>query len=557
MSVQLLDLFPGTKEKQSFSLDHSNPSHMEYILYSLGGERVLKEEFPSVHTALKNSQKINKNAKANSNYSLFDTHKENNFQLSYLTFTHSNTNKTTNKTPNIGCVFYTNSAPYGYIHPHVLVRTGIIDIDQKKVLASRSQNINNHSGLHKLPLQFDINEHVDIDSPRQFIAYAIWHCIVDVEGTPVLKSEVRISNIMPYFTKMYDFVKSFSMDPLKKDVFSSPIKVSFGRDDTGADKNYGHGLGEYHDGAVSFMYQFPFSGNIVLAKDYYPYPSIAHGEQLAWALSLTMMVPKMSDLKNPVEKAHVTTTPGSTRADFTFSEEWNMVTVHQSDATQWQQSTLNSGFYLNIAYKPSGGGPKETPYYFNTYSVDGGGYSSTTPTLEIPLIQVLWGCFGRDTVIRMADGGERRIDAIKEGDAVLTAEGTPVTVRGIIKGKEQQLWVLETIDGHKLAVSATHPVFTANRGPVKACKLFPGDEILLADGKNSTLKFIYPEEYQDDVYNLNTGDKGARLVANGIIAGDYAVQNTVEAPAPMAPLSPHVQSAVSEMERLFAHMSKV
>lgn len=121
-------------------------------------------------------------------------------------------------------------------------------------------------------------------------------------------------------------------------------------------------------------------------------------------------------------------------------------------------------------------------------------------------------CFAQETLIRMADGQEKRINAIRAGDKVLSVSGEDVRVMNIISGIEEKVVVLVTQSGKRIRLTSDHPVQTRQRGvqPVKA--LLVTDKVKTADGNFEEIDNLYTEMYNDRVYNLCLEKKVSSLV---------------------------------------------
>lgn len=152
-------------------------------------------------------------------------------------------------------------------------------------------------------------------------------------------------------------------------------------------------------------------------------------------------------------------------------------------------------------------------------------YISTGRDVYIPEIEYYWGCFGKDTQIQMADGTQKKITEIKAGDWVAVYEEEAREVLRLTSGTEPKLVHIETEDGSRIALTDNHPILTA-RGIVMACQVSPADQMVMADGAKSPVRFVYLEDYHDNIYNLDLGKDAAHLIyADGFIAGDLGSQN--------------------------------
>lgn len=144
--------------------------------------------------------------------------------------------------------------------------------------------------------------------------------------------------------------------------------------------------------------------------------------------------------------------------------------------------------------------------------------------IEIEPITIQWGCLAKGTKITMADGSERAIEGICPQELVRTSDGGTTSVKEVISGREDQLVFLETFNDCTLSLTKTHPVKTT-RGIVRARELTAADIICTANGE-SKIKSIYMQDYNDKVYSLVL-DTTAAIFCNGIVTGDFAMQNNL------------------------------
>lgn len=150
-------------------------------------------------------------------------------------------------------------------------------------------------------------------------------------------------------------------------------------------------------------------------------------------------------------------------------------------------------------------------------------YTVGSGALEIEKINLKWGCLAEDTMIEMGDGISKKISSIEIGDVVKTQSGQAAVIN-IYKGTEEELVCLETTNGHVLRMTKSHPVKT-KRGFISADKLTAADVVETVDG-DSMVKYLYMQEYGVTVYNLELEPSGA-MICNGIIAGDFDMQNSL------------------------------
>ncbi|MCM1166891.1 MAG: Hint domain-containing protein [Lachnospiraceae bacterium] len=143
---------------------------------------------------------------------------------------------------------------------------------------------------------------------------------------------------------------------------------------------------------------------------------------------------------------------------------------------------------------------------------------------KIPYINILWGCFANDTLIRMENGKSLPIEQIKVGDKVMTKDGDMRSVSEIVTGNEEQLVYIETSGANHIRVSRDHPMLTTD-GMIKAEELTAGTILVTANG-NESIESLYLVDYNNTAYNLRLDSSGV-LIANNFYAGDFEAQNSM------------------------------
>lgn len=152
-------------------------------------------------------------------------------------------------------------------------------------------------------------------------------------------------------------------------------------------------------------------------------------------------------------------------------------------------------------------------------------YWGTGSELRIPTLRLVWGCVAEDTQITMADGTSRQISELKQGDWIISGDGSAAEIATVYSGPEKELYVLELADGTKLRASNTHPVRTA-AGFVSMNHIMVGDSVQMQDGSMQQVISVKTEEYSGKVYNLQLYGEKRNMYCNGILAGDFITENT-------------------------------
>lgn len=176
----------------------------------------------------------------------------------------------------------------------------------------------------------------------------------------------------------------------------------------------------------------------------------------------------------------------------------------------------------------------------------GGQYNKSKGNkVVIPYLYIQWGCFGQNTILKMADGTQKPVSEIELGEYVMDDEGNSAAVREVYTGQEESLFQIQTESGKILELTAGHPVLT-EIGMVRACNLAPGAVLCTEEGREEIAE-LKETEYHGTVYSLDCG--GAHLIANGLIAGDFVCQN--EAKKKKSPeVSENTRALMEEMKRM-------
>lgn len=152
-------------------------------------------------------------------------------------------------------------------------------------------------------------------------------------------------------------------------------------------------------------------------------------------------------------------------------------------------------------------------------------YKGSGIELKIHTLRMLWGCVAEDTIVTLADGRERRICDLKQGDCILSGDGSVAEISTVYSGEEKELYVLELADGRKLKGTGTHPVMTP--AGFKALKdILCTDQVQTQDGSMQQAVSVRKEPYGGKVYNLQLCDGKKGMYCNGILAGDFITENS-------------------------------
>lgn len=142
---------------------------------------------------------------------------------------------------------------------------------------------------------------------------------------------------------------------------------------------------------------------------------------------------------------------------------------------------------------------------------------------KIKKLMLQWGCLGKDTLLLMADGSQKKICDIHNDDWVSTGKGKAKVI-GTYHGMEEDIAHIVTESGKKVLTTIGHPILT-ERGWLRVMDMNAADKVIMADGTVENLAGLYCTPYNDVVYNIELEGDVHQLIADGIVVGDYVMQN--------------------------------
>lgn len=161
----------------------------------------------------------------------------------------------------------------------------------------------------------------------------------------------------------------------------------------------------------------------------------------------------------------------------------------------------------------------------------GSGLHPSANTGTILPLRLLWGCLSEGTRIRMADGTEKLVEQVLQGDHILSRDGSSAVVENVITGQEECFICVNTSCGRTLKCSSGHPILTTN-GMIKASDLKGSHRLISEDGETG-LTGIWTEP-GGNVFNFLLcgveGQKAVLMLANGLWVGDHLLQNSIAMP---------------------------
>lgn len=208
---------------------------------------------------------------------------------------------------------------------------------------------------------------------------------------------------------------------------------------------------------------------------------------------------------------------------------------------------LSGRFVLEVEHERYMGTDHDT-YEINIYGNENFPDSQTKfyerekgTTVFIPPIEIYWGCFAKDVLIRTADGSVVRADQIKAGDRIGARGGKTLTVADILTGEDEEIIRITTQDGRQTRVSGGHAMLISDGDApegrhIAAGRLQAGDLLMTPNGA-AEVSEVATEPYHDKVYNFifEGEEKPNYIEADGFWSGDFHAQNekTEKKPAPL------------------------
>ena len=146
------------------------------------------------------------------------------------------------------------------------------------------------------------------------------------------------------------------------------------------------------------------------------------------------------------------------------------------------------------------------------------------------------GCFARETRLNITPGVAVRIDSLYPNAKVLLADGRQATIKKVVAGPEKKPMIaFETEEGDELIVTTEHPMYT-QEGVKKAKDVRITDKFKTMAGKQVSLRAISQKPYAENVYNVELeGSEEADhlLIAEGLVTGDLYLQQKLQKAAPL------------------------
>lgn len=502
--------------------------NLEQTLEKLGGEEVIRRKYPELYKAVVNTRERVKtmplcNSDENGDY-IFGTEDSCKIRtLNYLPDTTlSSTSSMEMKTPK----------------PSLAIIGDVTDTDTGRSIDGFAVSEDNSDTLsaNSTTGSSDISP----GKAKRFIAKSSF---------VVIEKDANGQNIVRTLNSEMDSQKTFDGVPVVKEIIvNAPLPVNHkGADHTviyynrsGSNADYQYQNVKYNENKIDVY--MPFSGSVEFISDWEPVPNapiILDGDE-----KLTLEIKKEHNgiaKFNMEHKGKIKWNVTGSVLSWEFPDDWHNVLDKDN-----LNCANNMSFYCKMYINTVKGLPVPIVIQSGTEKHDDPSFKN------IPYINILWGCFAKDVLIKMKNGNFLPIEQIKAGDKVMTKDGIR-TVTEVVTGTEEKLIHIKTASVKRIQVSREHPMLTTE-GMVTAEKLTAGT-ILITENGHESIESLYFVHYNDAAYNLRLDQDGI-LIANNFYAGDFAAQNSVKQPV-KAPIPQKPEEIQEEFADLIHSINQV
>ncbi len=505
-------------DEGSVRLDFSNPLHETYFLERFGGEEFLKSDFPAVYAAFIRTKEAHRAEKAGTSGDAFK--EDPYFNVGAIGTQNQGAAGGQGEAAGDAATLDSN-AVWSYKDPcYGVMFGGMTNITNKKELTSYALYFDQPESYCEQPVTFSLQDLLALNQ-QTLEANGECHC-VKPDGKLVDKISASQTCLV---SGMKQIVKEFHATAPKSSIGNNPLIVLYNRDEQSGEKSdYKYPDNKQVDNKVNTI--LPISGSFTVSDGFTPKEfSTTSGSQRPTLLYLQEGLVEYNASIQDLASFFSIDKDNPKKVNFSIPENWQA----QIDLKQYVPGLrvkLNFSFFFKI-YDENLKAMWNIPLTIMSLA-SGPYYDATGPTVNVPDISIRWGCFQKNTKIQMADGSTRPIKEIATGEKVASHGGRSLIVKSVVTGFEKDLVYIEAENGLVLEVTAGHPV-AVERGIIAAGDLNAADVLKLADGTASRVKYLYQCGYDDTVYNLDTGEPGAMLIANGFLAGDLAMQNELGA----------------------------
>lgn len=464
-------------------VDLSVPENFQKFMRLFGDEDVFSREYPRIYKLFCNAR----NGKVVNSLSM--TGFQNGVIIPDLVYDHSNK-----------CIYASSRA---YLNDTAMFLCGALLIKKNGTTISSKLDYSRNVSYLEIDCNIDALEPPSNDVKYEAELMIGW----------LLPEEDRVrimsgNNPYPNIIGDKDYVKELKVnDPAYKKSTSGSIRVSLIREDGDVDYNYMHkgDKSKQRDEDNNVKMYLNMSGSAVLNDNH----SIHIYDDFLYASLNKEGYGTLLYLNEPSKESVIVSEDGKILS-WSFDEDWkNSIPKSVEEGNREYTFDMILKFYCNECkafhyIKVSSHSSREEAYSYYK---------------KIPSIIVLWGCLAKGTIITLANGTEKSIENIVEGDMICSATGEAVKVTKLIKGTESKIYNLCLESGECVRATLNHPFYTDN-GLISVEDITVSTKILTKSGLASLVKYCYPENYNGDVFSIET-EGGVGFLANGIVSGTH------------------------------------
>lgn len=479
----------------------ADDKQFNFIMSRLGGERLLRQKYPELYKILlytkeKSIKEINASgvlATSEAGAGVYGF--KDSMKIRTLNYDPATTVQTASS---INTVEDT---------PSLIIMGDLMDVNTGKVLANYNVCNNNSHFLMK-ETSCDSKS---IDRTREYALLAnttFSKIMYDGNGKPYYYSVTE--NVKKSCSANFDIIKGITLKaPVQKPERQHIKQIVIRYNRTGGDYSYMNVNTKSNCTEIFF----PFTGQVEFADGFEP---LYVDKNKNFSLQIENLNDGVAEF-NTANWNRIKWKNEGRVLSWEFPEDWNEMLPTSSF-----YAANNVNFYckMNIAAKVG-----EVIVPDIQIVISSGDSSHSDPSfLKIKGISIEWGCFAKNTNIKMADGSSKHIQDIKAGERVRTESGSTV-VTEIITGAEKNMVLIETYCGNRIIVTNDHPMLTENGW--KTAEKVNAADILKMEYGTDAIKDLYTIEYNGEVFSIRTENEDA-VIAEGFYAGDFGRQNRLK-----------------------------
>lgn len=490
---------PFGRIEHNFAID----SHYEFSLKRLGGEKLIKQKYPELYKILVYTrEKAHKAAALPKSVPVLDDD-----------YTYGLTDSMKLRTVNFHRDTTLDSASSIELikpSPAISIVCEVIDVTYGKTVDGFSV-FDNDTGILNHSIIRQASELLRKNSYDFRVSSTMTKIDHDDEGKPVFTSVTESSEKYSILNAK-SIVKNITVtDPMPvkhTDPKKAPEKtVIFYNNRTGPECDYYYNNVRADQHTVDIY--IPFKGSVEF--DSYFKPLYVDIEHPGFMLQIETEKNGVAQFNTNHMKEVIWSFPNESTLSWEFPENWYDALQRNNFA-----GATDVGFYCRL---PVILDKLPTPINVIISSYDNEHKDSSFK--KIYPLEIMWGCFAKDTRIKMADGSWKPIQDIEEHDIVKTENGS-AAVQEVISGTEREMMVIGTSRGNRIMVTKDHPMLTES-GWKTADELNAADILIMEYGKD-TIEELYPKEYNDKIFSIRIDTQEA-IIAEGFYTGDFSRQN--------------------------------